>query len=92
MKETGVFLLGTAVGVVVSAVVYGVFSFVVAPYSDAVVSGVTLIGFGLAIGGYFLRWRGDRSRELYFLMGAGIGILVVAFLSAGAGVSPFIPD
>jgi hypothetical protein len=92
LRDTGVFLLGAVVGLAISGGIYGVFSFVTAPYADAIVSGVTLMGFGLALGGYFLRWRGDRSRELYFLLGVGIGIVVVAFLSAGAGVSPFIPS
>lgn len=76
----------------VAGVVYGFFSLVFFPFADSVVSGVTLVGFGLALGGYFLRWRGERSREVYFLMGVGIGIAVVAFLSAGAGVNPFIPS
>lgn len=92
MKDNLIFLTGTVAGLFVAGAVYGVFSFVVSPYADAVVSGVTLIGFGLALGGYLLRWRGDKSRELYFLLGVGIGIVVVAFLSAGAGVSPFIPS
>lgn len=92
MKDNRVFLLGALAGLAVAGTVYGVFSFVFSPYADSAVSGVTLIGFGLALGGYFLRWRGDKSKELYFLLGVGVGIVVVAFLSAGAGVSPFIPS
>ncbi|MDE1858116.1 MAG: hypothetical protein KGI26_03500 [Thaumarchaeota archaeon] len=92
LRDNWVFMLGVLIGLAVSGTAYGVFSFATSPYADAFVSGVTLMGFGLALGGYFLRWRGDKSKELYFLMGAGIGIVIVAFLNAGAGVSPYIPS
>ena len=92
MKDTAVFLLGVIVGLALAGAVYGVFYSIASLYADAIVSGVTLVGIGLAIGGYVLRWRGDRSRELYLLMGVGIGIVVVAFLGAGTGVSPYIPS
>ena len=92
MKDTTIFLIGTVAGAALAAVAYAMNSVSVSPYAVAAVSGVTLIGFGLALGGYILRWRGDKSKELYFMMGVGIGIVVVAFLSAGAGVSPYIPS
>jgi hypothetical protein len=92
LKEYMVFLLGAGAGIVIAGIVYAAFATVVSPFADALVSGVTLMGFGLAIGGYLMRWRGDKSRELYFLMGVGIGILVVAFLTAGASVSPYFPN
>lgn len=92
MKDTSVFLLGGVIGFCVAAVAYGVFYFVASPYSGAVKSGVTLIGICLALGGYVMRWRGDRSRGLYFLLGVGAGIVIVGFIGAGAGVSPYIPS
>ena len=93
MKDTMIFLTGAAVGLAVASFVYGVFFFFVnSPLSDPIISGVTLIGIGLALGGYTLRWRGDRSKEVYFLMGVGVGIVVVGFIGAGAGVDPYISD
>jgi hypothetical protein len=93
MKDTKVFLLGAAIGLAVASVVYGVFFFFVnSPYSDAIISGVTLIGIGMALGGYIMRWRGDRSKEVYFVMGVGVGIVVIGFIGAGAGVEPYIND
>jgi ABC-type uncharacterized transport system permease subunit len=86
------FLLGTVVGMGVSGAVYSLFSFFVAyAFSNQVVSGVTLIGFGTSIGGYLAHWRGDRSLTTYFLLGLGIGIILVGFVGAGAGTSPLIP-
>lgn len=90
MKDTAIFLSGSAVGLAVASTIYGVFYFVSSPYADAMVSGVTLIGIGLALGGYVMRWRGDRSREVYFMLGIGVGIVVVSFIGAGTGVDPYI--
>ena len=91
MKDNELFLSGAAIGLAVASVVYGVFFFIInAPYSDPIISGITLIGIALALGGYIIRWRGDRSREVYFLMGVGIGIVVVGFIGAGSGVDPYI--
>lgn len=90
MKDTTLFLIGAALGLGIASVVYGVFFFINTPYSDPVISGVTLVGIGLAVGGYIMRWRGDSSREVYFLMGVGVGVVVVGFIGAGAGVDPYI--
>lgn len=91
MKDTELFLTGAVIGLTAASVIYGVFFFFInAPYSDPIISGITLIGLGLSLGGYILRWRGDRSREVYFLMGIGVGIVVVGFIGAGAGVDPYI--
>jgi hypothetical protein len=94
LKDTTVFLTGAAIGLAIASAVYGVFFFVLmnSPLSDPVISGVTLVGIGLALGGYILRWRGDRSKEVFFLMGVGVGIVVVGFIGAGAGVDPYISD
>ena len=91
MNDNELFLAGAVIGLAIASVIYGVFFFIInAPYSDPFISGITLIGIGLALGGYILRWRGDRSREVYFLMGVGVGIVVVGFVGAGAGVDPYI--
>jgi hypothetical protein len=91
LKDNQVFLLGATIGLAVAAVVYGVFFFIVnSPYSNPIISGVTLMGIAFALGGYVIRWRGDRSREVYFMLGVGIGIVVVGFIGAGAGVEPYI--
>ena len=85
------FLYGTAVGLAVAASVYYIFSFVVlSGISDAAVSGITLLGIGFAAGGYLVRWRGDTSGTTYFVIGVGIGIIIVSCVGAGAGVSPYI--
>lgn len=73
MKDTTVFLVGAAAGLAVTGVAYGVFSFVVYLYADAIVSGVTLIGVGLALGCYFLRWRGALRRSLASSSGSELG-------------------
>jgi hypothetical protein len=89
VNGTRSFLLGTVLGLGVSGVVYYLFGFVVdSAASYAIISGVTLLGFGLAIGGYLVYWRGDRSFTTYFLTGLGIGILIVAFIGAGNGTNP----
>jgi hypothetical protein len=82
------FILGAVLGLGVSGTVYYTFTYVISEYSDVFISGVTLLGFGLAIGGYLANWRGDRSMANYFIMGLGVGILVVGFLGAGSATSP----
>lgn len=90
-SNTRAFLVGASLGLLLSAVVYYVFSFVVtSPISDIVVSGTTLLGIGFSAGGYFFHWRGDNSMATFFVTGFGAGIILVAFLGAGAGLSPFI--
>lgn len=85
------FLVGATAGVAVAAVFYLVFSLVdISVLSDEIVSGITLLGVGFAIGGYLAQWKGHRSPMTYFVFGLGIGIVLVAFIGAGAGVSPYI--
>jgi VIT1/CCC1 family predicted Fe2+/Mn2+ transporter len=89
LRTKSSFLWGAVLGFVVAAAVYYVFYFVVpSPVSNLLVSGVTLVGIGLAIGGYYTQWKGDRSPSTYFLLGFGAGIIVVAFVGVGSGVSP----
>jgi hypothetical protein len=82
------FILGALVGIGVSGTVYFLFTYVISEFSDLFISGVTLLGFGFAIGGYVANWKGDRSLTNYFILGLGIGILVVGFLGAGNATSP----
>lgn len=89
MKPVTTLLLGATVGLVLAALVYYVFTYVL-PYGYGLVSGVTLVGLGLSAGGYVIIWRGERSLITYFLTGLGIGIIIVAFVGAGSGVSPYI--
>lgn len=91
LSHASAFLVGASFGLFISGVVYYVFSFLVtSPISDVVVSGTTLLGIGFSAGGYFFHWRGDNSMATFFVTGAGVGIILVAFLGAGAGLSPFI--
>ncbi|MDE1852964.1 MAG: hypothetical protein KGI38_04350 [Thaumarchaeota archaeon] len=89
MKPVTSLLLGAAIGLVLAATVYYLFTFIL-PYGYGVVSGITLVGLGLSVGGYVVIWRGERSLITYFLTGLGIGIIIVAFVGAGSGVSPYI--
>ena len=91
MNGKSSFILGAVAGLITASLVYFAFLFVIpSALSDAIVSGVTLIGIGSAIGGFYVQWRGDHSTTSYLVLGFGAGIVIVAFLGAGAGVSPYI--
>lgn len=91
MAGRNTFLMGVVIGLVVASLVYSVFLFAIpSALSDAIVSGTTLVGIGCALGGYFVQWRGDRSASTYLILGFGIGVVVIGFVGAGAGVSPYI--
>jgi hypothetical protein len=80
------FLFGTGAGIAIAAVIYFVFNFVLLyTVSEIVLSGLTFLGIGLAAGGYFSHWKGDRSFTTFFVLGLGIGIVLVSFIGAGYG-------
>jgi hypothetical protein len=80
------FVLGVLLGIAISGAFYFLFSFIVLyAFSDLVLSGVTLLGIGFAGGGYFAHWKGDRSFTTYFVLGLGVGIVLVSFIGAGYG-------
>jgi hypothetical protein len=80
------FLLGTGIGIGVAAVIFFLFVYILLyPFSNLVLSGVTFLGIGLAAGGYFSHWKGDRSFTTFFILGLGIGITLVSFIGAGYG-------
>lgn len=83
------FLIGSVAGLVLAGAIYYVFTFVVFyAYGNLMLSGITLFGFGSAIGGYYTVWKGDKSPLTYFILGFGAGVVVVAFIGAGSGLSP----
>lgn len=83
------FTIGSVMGAAVASVIYYVFTFGIRyQFANLALSGVTLFGFGAAIGGYYTIWKGDRSPSTYFILGIGAGIVVVAFIGAGSGLSP----
>lgn len=83
------FLVGSAIGLAISSVIYYYFTFAVRyAFANLVISGITLIGLGAAIGGYYTVWKGDHSPSTYFILGFGAGVVVVAFIGAGSGLSP----
>lgn len=85
------FVLGSVGGLVIAGVLVGLFSTVFAesPFADAVISGLTLLGMGLAIGGYLAHHRGYHSPTFDFVFGFGIGLVIVAFFGAGSGTLTF---
>ena len=91
MRGITSFLLGSAIGLAAASAIYYVFTFAVSfAYSNLVISGITLPGIGLAVGGYYMHWKGDNSPGSYFILGLGVGIVIVAFIGAGNGTSPAI--
>ena len=52
---------------------------------DTVLSSMTYFGFGVTLFGWFYKRNGEKNFTADFLLGLGIGLLVVWFVGAGNG-------
>lgn len=94
MRRPYRFILGLITGVTIGAILILIFSGINVSQSDqlslasVVLSGMTYSGFALVLFGYLYKRGGAKNFMADFLLGVGIGIILVWFVGAGNGSIP----
>ena len=81
------FVFGLVLGFIVGAILVLVFSGISSPawIGSVVLSSMTFSGFALILFGYFYKRKGVKTFSSDFLLGFGIGLILVWFVGAGNG-------
>jgi len=80
-------VFGAVSGLALAGIALIIFSGTTIPplLSDGIFSGLTFAGIGLAVYGYYVNTKSRSTTLTDFLLGFGIGLILVAFLGAGNG-------
>ncbi|MHB8567687.1 MAG: hypothetical protein ACYC7D_01170 [Nitrososphaerales archaeon] len=81
------FVIGAAIGLIIAGFALAVFATIYSqsPVATTILSGMTFLGIGLAVGGYLLDREGYTSSWFDFIFGFGVGVMLVSFFGTMSG-------
>lgn len=81
------FVIGAAIGLILAGILLALFATIYSTSSiaDTVLSGMTFLGIGLSVIGYFAQRRKIISPAMDFIFGFGIGVVIVSFFGTVSG-------